>query len=299
MKKIKISFAFILVFAMLLSIASPGLAEALIYVREAVVCQDVLYFITDNGGYIWKMEQPGAWPEQVLDMKEFDDLLDNPYEPTSVELCADEESVYLLDWAYQTLWEIQDGTLTEKVKLDFSGLGFFPDSHDESRYFTDLRGDEIIIDGYLYTIVCEYPDYTQFSLYRFSLENGTREKIEAIPNEQEIILLYPYQEKQILVTATSGITFIYDTIQNTAVPFIKYSSDYSGLTYNQKTDKLYYFNDDSLMEYKQHAKDITICSVARALGRSKGFTTMWQDHILALYSGHLYIFETERNNYFH
>lgn len=295
MKKIKFSLAFLLAFLMLFGMAVPGLSKALIYVREAVVCQEVLYFITDHESLIWKMEHPEAWPERMLDMKEFDDLLDNPSESTSVELCADEKSVYLLDWAYQTLWEIRDGTLTEKVKLDFSGLGFYPDLKDEKRYVADLRGDELIIDGYLYTIVCEYPDYTQFSLYRFSLANGAREKIQAIPADQEIVLLSPYKDKQILAKAASGITYVYDTIQKTAVPFIKYSSSYSGLTYDQKTDKLYYFSDDALMEYKQDARDEAVDSVIAALGRIKGFTTMWQDHILALYSGHLYTFETENN----
>lgn len=294
MKKVKISFAFIMAFAMLFGMISPGSADGLLVVREAVVLQDTLYYLTNHDGVIWKMEYPNAPPEQVLNIREYDDILSHTGIHPSMVLTADEECLYLLDERYQTLWEIQDGTLVEKVKLDFSDLGAYTDPQDENSYYISFFGNVTIVDDYLYMCIEDYPDYENEYLYRFSLKDGSREKIEVIP-DNKCKYTRPYKDGQILVETWSQVTYIYDPILNTATPFIDYPIRYSGLTYNPKTDRLYYFDLDTFREYRKGAEDEIIFGVSGEPGYGVGYTAMWQDLILAHYGGHLYTFETVNN----
>lgn len=276
----------------LLLMANIPLASAnpLFPVFHACVFQEDLYYITSDSK-IWRMENAHASPQLFMDLKTCDQLPQQYNDLYLSYLVSYDDRLFLLYTPNGTLWEMKEGTLTETTKLDFSDLGYYPYENDPNYYNVSISRSGVIIDGWLYLVFHKLPEYTHTFLYRFSLENGQREKLE-IPSDKRILGVNSYKGSTILVETRDGITYSYDPIQTTFQPIItdiKSTHQYSGVTYDSTRDKLYYFNDLYLMEYIDGMNDKPLDGGPPNGHFSVTYSGMWLDKCLVLCGQQLYL----------
>ena len=263
------------------SLAAPALAGVPLHsVHTACVVQDTLYFLRDD--IIWSQAEFAGSPraELFLDLKDETAI---PFYKHHTTLMSDGETLYLLYPYTGTIFEVTEAGLVEKLKLDIAGLG-------EQRgdiYYTILE-DPVMVDGYVYFLVVDPVTYVDAQLYRFSMTDGQREKMDTA--NMSLKQLRPYKDGTILLLNSNDQTvYAFDAASGKLGDAVTVLPDVNDgmVTYDAERDKLYYLNDRYLMvcgvpdTYLDHGPDDG--------GWLSSYAAMWHGELLVLTDGQLYV----------
>lgn len=276
MKKITSVFLLLLLCS---SLVAPALADMPLHsVGTACVVQDTLYFLRDD--IIWSQSEFSGRAELFLDLKDETAI---PFYKHHTTLMSDGETLYLLYPYEGMIFEITEVGLVEKLRLDIAGLG-----EQRGNVYYVIMENPVMVDGYVYFLVTDPATYDDAQLYRFSMTDGKREKIDT--PDMSLKQIYPYKDGKILLQNSNDQTvYAFDTAEGKlgeAVTVLSDSND-GMVTYDADRDRLYYLNDRYLM----------VCGVAETYldhgpddgGWLSSYAAMWHGELLVLTDGQLYV----------
>lgn len=272
----------ILIFLALLlcfSLAAPAMADMPLHpVYTACVVQDTLYFLRDD--IIWSQSEISGRADLFLDLKDETAI---PLYKHHTTLMSDGETLYLLYPYEGIIFEVTKGGLVEKLRLDIDGLG----EQREDVYYVILD-DPVMADGWVYFLIIDPATYGDAQLYRFSMTDGKREKIDT--SDMSIKQIDPYKDGKILLQNSNDQTvYAFDAAEGKIGEAVTVLPDVTDgmVTYDADRDKLYYLNEQYLM----------VCGVGDTYldnGPENGgwltqYAAMWHGELLTLTDGQLHV----------